>query len=312
MKQETVQGHQPVLLAQAIEALNIHADQFYIDATYGCGGHSTRILEQLGPAGRLLAFDKDPVAYAHGQEQFIEDPRFEIRLGSFVQINDLQQSLQGKVAGILFDLGVSSPQLDQAERGFSFYHDGPLDMRMDPTQGMSAYEWLCSASEKEIARILREYGEERNARKIARNIKSKPIPTRTLELAQRVVEVSARRSPKDKHPATLTFLALRLYLNQELEELRKALSATIDLLATNGRLVAITFHSLEDRIVKQFIHKFSTLADVPHKLPLMNTQLNTVLRPIGRSVVPKEQEKIDNPRSRSARLRCAEKLASAA
>lgn len=307
VQQKQVRDHQPVLLAQAIQALNIQADGFYIDATYGRGGHSAGILARLGRHGRLLAFDKDPAAIAHGQEIFAKDPRFEIRRGSFTQLHTLREEKKEQISGILFDLGVSSPQLDSAERGFSFYHDGALDMRMDPTQGMSAAEWLRAASEKEIATILRKYGEERNAKRIARKIKETPIPVRTLELAQRVVDASTPLDRTRHHPATRTFLAIRLYLNQELEELKEALFATLGLLTSGGRLVVISFHSLEDRVVKQFIQEFSRGSNIPRKLPITSERMRMSLRQLGKSVVPDSEEVKHNPRARSARLRCAEK-----
>ena len=309
VKQNATQEHQAVLLDQAMQALNIRANGLYIDATYGRGGHSARILQQLNASGRLIAFDKDPDACAHAQQHFGDDARFEIHLGSFLNIANLIESLRQQVNGILFDLGVSSPQLDTASRGFSFYHDGSLDMRMDPQQGPSVYEWLCSTSPKEVERVLREYGEERHARRIAYRITRQPIPKRTLELAQRVMDVCGSRHHGHKHPATRTFLALRLYINQELEELRAILPSTLDLLALGGRLVVISFHSLEDRIVKYFMRKFSTLSTLPHRLPLRNTQLKAILRVVNRSIVASVAECSNNPRARSARLRCAEKIA---
>ena len=299
--------HRPVLLAASLAGLRIIPDGFYIDATYGRGGHSGGILKRLGRHGRLLAFDKDPDACAHAREHFSSDPRFEIRQGSFTRIAHLHEAgMTASVAGVLFDLGVSSPQLETAGRGFSFLRDGPLDMRMDNTAGVSADQWLRSASAREIEHVLREYGEEPRARKIAKRISSGSPPRTTFELADLVTNMSGSVS-LSKNPATRTFLAIRLYLNKELEELREALVATAELLCHHGRLVVISFHSLEDRIVKKFIHDRS----VPRYSRFTGQPLpgsEPTLRKVGKPVRADGDETAGNPRARSALLRVAEKL----
>ncbi len=299
--------HRPVLLATSLAGLRIVPDGFYIDATYGRGGHSREILKLLGRRGKLLAFDKDPDACAHAREHFSCDPRFRIFQGSFTRIARLQEEgMTASVAGILFDLGVSSPQLETAERGFSFLRDGPLDMRMDNTAGVSASQWLGSASAKEIESVLREYGEEPRARKIARRISSGPLPRTTLELAALVGGASGG-AWQPKNPATRTFLAIRLYLNKELEELSEALAAATELLRLHGRLVVISFHSLEDRIVKKFIHGRSTpRCSILTGQPLPGGE--PMLCKVGRPVHADGDETAENPRARSALLRVAEKL----
>ena len=299
--------HRPVLLSASLAGLRIVPDGFYIDATYGRGGHSGAILELLGRRGRLLAFDKDPDACAHARERFACDPRFEIRRDSFTRIARLHETGMARdVAGILFDLGVSSPQLETAERGFSFLRDGSLDMRMDNSVGMSAAQWLRSASAREIERVLREYGEEPRAKKIARRISNGSPPRTTLELADLVRDVSGGVS-LSVNPATRTFLAIRLYINRELEELSEALAVAAGLLRRHGRLVVIGFHSLEDRIVKKFIHarsvpRYSELTGQP--LP----ESKPTLRKVGKPVRADADEVAANPRARSALLRVAEKL----
>ena len=297
--------HCPVLLSQLLTALRVTPDGLYVDCTYGRGGHSAAILEQL-QHGRLLAFDKDPSACEHARRRFKDDPRFEIRQGSFTRIDELtEENMMGTVAGVCFDLGVSSPQLEDAGRGFSFTHDGPLDMRMDPSTGISAADWLNKASVAEIERVLRKYGEERQAAKIAKAISSSPPLQTTRELANLVASVLGHRIP-GKDPATRTFLAIRLYLNRELEELADALALAVALLRRGGRLAVISFHSLEDRIVKQFIRARAT----PQRSLITGQTLpdgEALLRNLGKPVRADASEVASNPRARSALLRVAEK-----
>ena len=305
--------HRPVLLEEALTALNIRADGRYVDGTFGRGGHSGAILARLGPEGRLLALDKDPAAVAEGERRFGDDPRFVIRQTSFAEIGEVTRTLGwlGKVDGILLDLGVSSPQLDDAERGFSFRHDGPLDMRMDPTCGPSAAEWLAEASEQEIARVLKEYGEERFATRIARAIvqarSEAPIET-TGRLAAIVAAAVPNREP-GKDPATRSFQAIRIFINRELADLQAFLDQVLAVLAPGGRLAVISFHSLEDRLVKRFIREQEKGDRFPPDLPVTAAQLQPRLRAVGKPIRPSETEVRENPRARSAILRVAERLA---
>lgn len=267
--------HTTVLLDEAVNGLNIRPDGIYIDGTFGRGGHSRLILSQLGEEGRLLAIDRDPQAIAVAQT--INDPRFSIIHGPFSALADYvaERELTGKIDGILLDLGVSSPQLDDAERGFSFMRDGPLDMRMDPTRGQSAAEWLQTAEEADIAWVLKTFGEERFAKRIARAIvernREQPM-TRTKELAE-VVAAATPVKDKFKHPATRTFQAVRIWVNSELEEIEQALKSSLSVLAPGGRLSIISFHSLEDRIVKRFMREQSRGPQVPAGLPMTEAQL---------------------------------------
>lgn len=305
--------HQPVLSAEVLTGLAIIPDGLYIDATFGRGGHSAQILQQLGSKGRLMAIDQDPAAIAAAKEGgFLSDPRFIIRFASFADLSGLvqEQGWMGKVNGLLLDLGVSSPQLDDPARGFSFRKSGPLDMRMNPEQGISAAAWLNSARENEIAKVLQDYGEERFARRIARAIvearREKPFTT-TQALADLIAEAVPFREP-DKHPATRSFQGIRIFINQELEALRACLAQCLDVLAAGGRLVVISFHSLEDRLVKEFMQQ-EVRGDAPSKLPLRDHQMIRRLRIVSRLVRPTSAEIDINPRARSARLRIAEKLA---
>lgn len=305
----TASEHVTVLLKEAVDLLAVRSDGLYVDCTFGRGGHSRRILSMLGEKGRLLALDRDPEAEKAALE--IADPRFAFVRSPFSQLKSIVQSreLAGRVDGILFDLGVSSPQLDDPSRGFSFSHDGPLDMRMDPTSGVSAADWLNSAGEDEIAWVLKEFGEERFARKIARAVVSdrREHPfTRTGELAGLISRVVKTRE-SHKHPATRSFQAVRIYVNSELDEIRQALGAAVEALAPGGRLAVISFHSLEDRLVKQFIRRESALPELPPGLPLTDRQLqdDRRLEPAGKAVKPSEEEMTSNPRSRSAVLRGA-------
>lgn len=294
--------HTTVLLNEAVDALVTKPDGTYVDATFGRGGHSRAILSQLSPLGRLIAFDKDPEAVAVGNA--IEDPRFEIRHQGFADLRELQAA---SVAGVLMDLGVSSPQIDNPARGFSFRSDGPLDMRMDPTRGQSAADWLATAPVEQMAEVIRDYGEERFAVQIAKAIAARrqergPLAS-TSELAQLVAGAVKTREP-GQDPATRTFQALRIFVNAELEELQEALNASLHVLQPEGRLVVISFHSLEDRIVKQFIAKHSR-DEVDRRAPFAAPK-PMKLRAIER-VKPTADEVAANPRSRSAIMRVAER-----
>jgi 16S rRNA (cytosine1402-N4)-methyltransferase len=294
--------HTTVLLNEAVDALVTKPDGTYIDATFGRGGHSRLILSQLEPQGRLIAFDKDPeaIAVAHA----IEDPRFEIRHEGFAALGELESA---SAAGILMDLGVSSPQIDNPARGFSFRSDGPLDMRMDPTRGQSAADWLATAPVEQMTEVIREYGEERFAFQVAKAIAARrqergPLAS-TAELAQLVAGAVKTREP-GQDPATRTFQALRIFVNAELEELQAALEASLNVLQPHGRLVVISFHSLEDRIVKQFIAKHSR-DEVDRRAPFAAPK-PMKLKAIER-VKPTAEEIRANPRSRSAIMRVAER-----
>jgi 16S rRNA (cytosine1402-N4)-methyltransferase len=310
---ETTFEHRPVLLDEVLEALNIRPDGIYLDGTFGRGGHSAAILERLSEDGRLLAMDKDPQAIAIAQSRFAGDSRFSIVRGSYTMlVQEVEQrGWKGKVNGILLDLGVSSPQLDDPSRGFSFRHDGPLDMRMDPDSGLSAAEWLAEAAEGEIAQVLKEYGEERFAKRIARALvrerEQAPIIT-TARLAKIVAEANPKWE-RDKHPATRSFQAIRIFINAELEELEQVLEQSVEMLAPGGRLALISFHSLEDRRVKRFIRDEARGGDFPPGLPVTDAQLNRRLRAVGKDIRAGEAELAENPRARSAVLRVAERLA---
>lgn len=310
---ESDEAHRPVLLEASVEALSIDPTGVYLDGTFGRGGHSRLILQRLGERGRLIAIDKDPDAIAFAQQRFAEDTRFQIVRGSFAMLAEVAEKagVTGQVDGILLDLGVSSPQLDRAERGFSFLQDGPLDMRMDPASGQSAAQWLAGARAKEIADVLKEYGEERHAKRIARAIVAaraeQPIHT-TLELAE-IVSQANPSWEKGKHPATRSFQAIRIYINRELDELKQCLQQVLDVLAPGGRLAVISFHSLEDRIVKRFMRDQAKGDRFPPKLPVTQAQLQPRLRVVGRAIRADEAEVAANPRARSAVLRLAERLA---
>ena len=304
--------HKTVLLNEAVTALNLKKNGIYVDGTFGRGGHSRLILEQLGDKGKLIAIDRDERAEQAAAK--IDDPRFTFIRGEFSNvyhyINEL--GLLGSVDGFLLDLGVSSPQLDDPERGFSFMRDGPLDMRMNNHKGVTASEWLLNSDENDIAWVLKTFGEEKFAKRIARAIveqnKVAPI-TRTLELAS-LIEKATPKKDKNKHPATRSFQAIRIYINSELEEIEQALNSSLSILANQGRLAVISFHSLEDRIVKQFINKQSKGPDLPAGLPLTEQQIkqygNAKLKSLGK-IKPSNDEIYGNPRSRSAILRVAER-----
>jgi len=305
--------HQPVMPAEAMEALAVKATGYYVDATFGRGGHAACLLERLDFRGRLVMMDRDPQAIQAAQAQWGDDPRVRIVQGAFSQLAGTLGGLglSGGIDGILFDLGVSSPQLDDAHRGFSFRREGPLDMRMNPAAGVSAANWLAQAGEAEIATVLRDYGEERYARRIARAIvqarRVRPVKT-TFELAAIVAAASPGREP-GKDPATRTFQAVRIHINHELEELRSGLQQALAALAPGGRLVVISFHSLEDRIVKRFMRHEAEGAPLPRRLPVMEVARHRSLRRIGRALRPSAAEVASNPRARSAIMRVAEKQA---
>jgi len=296
----------------AVEGLNIRPGGIYIDGTFGRGGHSRAILDKLGVDGRLLAIDRDPQAISEAGEDLKSHPAFELIRGEIGELERIamDRGLQGRVDGMLLDLGVSSPQLDEAERGFSFQHDGPLDMRMDPESGQSAAEWLKTVPEQELRRVLRQYGEEKAAGRIAKAIVAaralQPIET-THRLAE-VVETAAPRRGQRKHPATRTFQAIRMQVNDELGQLDRGLGASLHLLAAGGRLCVISFHSLEDRAVKRFMRKASQVPEPYRGLPEIPEEYRPALKLIGRGRSADAAETVRNPRSRSARLRIAERL----
>jgi 16S rRNA (cytosine1402-N4)-methyltransferase len=302
--------HQPVLAREAIEALQLRGGGAYVDGTFGRGGHSRLILQQLGPQARLIALDRDPHAAQAAAE--ISDPRFTFVQTNFAQLSRaLDDAGAAMVQGMLFDLGVSSPQLDDPQRGFSFRADGPLDMRMDPTQGSSVAEWLAAAKEQEIREVIRDYGEERFAKQIAAAIvaarRREPL-LRTRQLADLVAQAVRTREP-GQDPATRTFQALRIHVNRELEEVSLMLPQAVARLAPHGRLAVISFHSLEDRIVKRFM-QHSARPEVPRKLPLKASEMpEPVLKLVGRALRASPEETRRNPRARSATLRVAERTA---
>jgi 16S rRNA (cytosine1402-N4)-methyltransferase len=302
-----------VLLEETLAAMQIKADGYYLDATFGRGGHAGAMLDKLGEAGRLCVVDRDPQAIATAHQRFGSDARVLIvqsRFGCIRQQVPAAWAQRG-FDGCLFDLGVSSPQLDDATRGFSFLRDGPLDMRMDPDSGMSAAQWLAQTPEAEIARVLYEYGEERFSRRIARAIverRQRAPLTRTTELAELVASVQPFREA-NKHPATRTFQAIRIEVNQELAELQQGLEAALELLGEGGRLCAISFHSLEDRAVKQFMRRHSSVDPVYAWLPFIPASAQPRMKLVGKAQRAGDTEVKHNPRARSATLRVAEKLA---
>lgn len=309
----TEQEHDSVLLNEAVEALVIDPDGIYIDCTFGRGGHSRVILSHLSEEGRLIGFDKDLQAIAVGEQLQQEDQRFSIVHESFSLLEQevSKRGWVGEVTGVLMDLGVSSPQLDQAERGFSFMQDGPLDMRMDTTRGQTAAQWVANTDEEDMVWTFKTYGEERYAKRIARAIVEKrakaPI-TRTKELADIISEAHPRWE-KHKHPATRCFQAIRIAVNRELDDLKDTLEQALNVLKVGGRLVAISFHSLEDRIVKQFIRKQEKGQDFPPGLPITEDMINRRMKKIGKFTKAGESELERNIRARSAVMRVAEKLA---
>jgi len=304
--------HTTVLLNEAVQGLNINAAGRYVDGTFGRGGHSKLILEQLESEGHLLAFDKDPLAIQTAEKEFANDSRFSITQSSFAELEAVvtQYGWQGDVDGVLLDLGVSSPQIDDAARGFSFQNDGPLDMRMNPDQGPSAAQWVAEADEADIAKVLKEYGEERFAKRIARAIVNardeQPIET-TKQLAS-IVAAANPKWEKGKDPSTRSFQAIRIFINSELDDLEQCLQQAVNVLKPGGRLVVISFHSLEDRIVKHFIRNMEKGEQLPIDLPIMHVEVNSKLRRIGKVIKASDAEVSINPRSRSAVLRIAERV----
>lgn len=304
--------HETVLQQEAVSALNVRPDGRYVDATFGRGGHARAILDTLGAEGSLLALDRDPEAIAAAQELMAQDPRVHAMKTPFGTLGSAlsKMRLLGKVDGILFDLGVSSPQLDNPERGFSFMRDGPLDMRMDSEAKLSAAEWLADAPEKKIADVIYQFGEERYSRRIARaivKVRTDMAITRTSQLAD-IVKQAHPAWEKHKHPATRTFQAIRMYINNELSELESALEVALSSLATGGRLVVISFHSLEDRMVKKFMARCAKGDAFPRGVPVTAEQLKPALKLIGRPMRPTADEVQVNSRARSAVMRTAEKL----
>ncbi|ACJ19144.1 16S rRNA (cytosine(1402)-N(4))-methyltransferase RsmH [Coxiella burnetii] len=306
-----MEAHKPVLFDEVMEGLAIRPDGIYVDGTFGRGGHSFGILQRLGPNGRLMAMDKDPDAVAVENKALFEDARLSIVHETFANLQKAvrDRGWEGKVNGILLDIGVSSPQLEDAKRGFSFSKDGPLDMRMNPKQSMDAASWINQAAMEDIRRVLWNYGEERFAKRIAQAIvnarEEKPI-TRTQELSDIVIKAYPQREIK-KHPATRTFQAIRIFINRELDELRECLPQCLETLAVGGRLCVISFHSLEDRLVKRFIQKESR-DHLPREIPILAKDIKHRLKPLGSLIRPTEAEIKKNPRARSARLRIVEKL----
>ena len=307
---ENLKPHTTVLLNEAVDGLNIKPDGLYLDGTFGRGGHSQLILEKLNENGRLIGIDRDLQA-AETAKQFLKDPRFSFFHQDFANIRSLleQQNLLKSVDGILLDLGVSSPQLDKAERGFSFLRDGPLDMRMDTSQGISAKEWVNTTSVEDMKKVIKEYGEEKFALRISRGIETyrqtKEI-TGTLELAK-IIDEACPVKDRFKHPATRTFQAIRIHVNDELGQLRNTLNDMFELLAIGGRMSIISFHSLEDRIVKRFIKAQSQGIQLPKEIPIMHSDSDTKFKKVGKAIKATKQEVSGNPRSRSAILRIAEK-----
>lgn len=307
--------HVPVLLAEVMQALDIKPDAVMVDATYGRGGHAAAILDRLSDAGRLLILDRDPQAVADARRRFAADRRVSIAQSRFSLLGTVceRQGFTGRVNGIVFDLGVSSPQLDEPGRGFGFSRAAPLDMRMDQTSGQSAAEWINAVEESELFRVLRDYGEERYARRIARAIvhaRSRAPITDTRVLAEIVARAMPARE-RNKDPATRTFQAIRLQVNRELEELDQALPQTLRVLAPGGCLAVISFHSLEDRQVKHFMRAQSRGPDVPREMPAPATPFEPRLRTIGRAIRPSAEEIRRNPRARSAVLRVAQRTEAA-
>jgi len=306
-------SHETVLISEAIDALSICEGGCYVDATFGRGGHSRLILENLGAKGSLIIFDKDPEAIEVATQIREKDERLQIAHAPFGEI-EMQLTARGLndgVDGILFDLGVSSPQLDNAERGFSFLRDGPLDMRMNPEMGQSAEQWINSAGESEIADVLYQYGEERHSRRMARRVileRAEKRITRTSELAEMIKEANPAWE-RDKHPATRAFQGIRIFINDELGELERGLEQALKMLKVGGRLVVISFHSLEDRMVKRFIAKQAKGDSYPRGLPIQQDMLSPKLSPVGKRIKASAFEVDRNARSRSAVMRVAEKIA---
>lgn len=302
-----------MLLHEAVDALAIRPDGIYVDATFGRGGHSELILQKLGASGRLVALDRDPDAIRSAATVIGDDPRFSIVHTSFDALEDVAINLgvKGEIDGVLLDLGVSSPQLQDARRGFSFMHNGPLDMRMNPDDELTAAAWLAEASQQQIKQVLSEYGEERFSGRIATAIvaqrQQEPLMT-TAQLVELIERAVPRKDP-GKHPATRTFQAIRIRINEELQQLSAVLEQALSILGKGGRLSVISFHSLEDRIVKRFLRDHSRVDTLPKGVPVMASQLQQpLLRLVGKAITPSREEIRENPRARSSRLRVAEKF----
>ena len=305
-------AHVPVLLGPVLEGLEIEQDGIYIDGTFGRGGHSSEILKQLNASGRLIAIDRDPQAIASAPKTLTDDPRFELIRSEIAELAARieEKGLTGRINGLLLDLGVSSPQLDQAERGFSFLRDGPLDMRMDPESGIPASDWLQKVAEKDLRRVLKQFGEETQAGRIARGIvrsRDGAAINTTLQLADIVASIIPAHTRK-KHPATKTFQAIRIFINNELEQVDQVLADSIHMLARRGRLCVISFHSLEDRIVKRFMRDASRESEQYRGMPNVPAEFQPRLRQIGKAITASADEVAANVRARSARLRIAERL----
>ena len=305
--------HKSVLLEESVTGLSIIADGIYIDGTFGRGGHSRALLQHLGPNGRLIAVDKDLEAIKYARENFADDKRFEIVHGSFANLSDIVKArgLEQKINGILLDLGVSSPQLDDAQRGFSFMQEGPLDMRMDTTQSMDATEFVNHASVDEMMQVFREYGEEKFAKRIAHAIAAERLknPIETTASLAKIVSEANPKWENHKHPATRVFQAIRIYVNRELSDLTSGLDQCVDALGVGGRLAVISFHSLEDRIVKRFMREREQGKLIPRGLPIKDIDLKTNFMRVGKAIKPSDEEILVNVRSRSAILRIGEKIA---
>jgi 16S rRNA (cytosine1402-N4)-methyltransferase len=304
--------HTSVLLAESLEALSIKPDGVYIDGTFGRGGHTSEILNCLGKEGRLIAIDRDNDAVTFAKKRFGGDKRFSIFHCPFSEMEAVakEAGVYGKVNGIFLDLGVSSPQLDEDERGFSFLRDGPLDMRMDNTKGLSAMDWINRAPTEEISQVLKEYGEERFSKRIARAI-TESRNENAITTTKQFADIVSKANPaweKHKHPATRVFQAVRIFINRELDELELALASSMNILGVEGRLVIISFHSLEDRIVKRFINRQAKGEAMPRKLPIRQADVKLKMRIISKAIKPGRDELNQNPRARSAVLRVGEKL----
>lgn len=305
-------NHRPVLLQAALQALAVRPEGVYVDGTYGRGGHSREILARLGPPGRLIAIDRDPEAVTAAQVEWLDDRRFAIYRGAFSMLERIAQQtgVAGRVNGVLLDLGVSSTQLDDPRRGFSFLHNGPLDMRMDPDTGESVAEWLQHAAENEITDVIYQFGEERFSKRIARAIvaaRAMALITTTVQLAT-IVSAAIPTRERNRHPATRTFQALRIFINRELDELSACLDQCLRILTPGGRLAVISFHSLEDRLVKRFIRTYSRETPPDPRAPWLRSTAVPLLRAIGKAIRPDAAEVAGNARARSAVLRVAERL----
>jgi 16S rRNA (cytosine1402-N4)-methyltransferase len=313
LPEQAVTEHSTVLLHEAIDALVVDPDGLYVDGTFGRGGHTAELLSRLSVKGSVIAIDKDLEAIASGNARFADDDRLSLVHGTFADLTHIveQAGMQGNVSGVLLDLGVSSPQLDQADRGFSFMRDGPLDMRMDTSKGLSAADWIASADEQEIAKVIKEYGEEKFARRMAaaivRQRAESPIE-RTVQLAKILAEAHPAWE-RGKHPATKAFQAIRIFINRELADLEDLLEQVIDSLAIGGHLVVISFHSLEDRRVKRFIRDQHRGIKLPKNLPIPDVDRGVRLIKVGKAIKPSESEVENNVRSRSAVMRIAERVA---